>query len=348
MATPVLPDRARVVVIGGGVIGSSVAYHLAHMGWKDVVLLERDRLTSGTTWHAAGLVVTFGSTSETSTELRKYTRDLYRRLEAETGQATGFNPVGFIEVAADADRLEEYRRVAAFNRWCGVDGLGPERSGSGAKVVLGARRTDRIDALVKDITAKGGAALGFQADVTKRSEVEALVQGAIHEHGRIDVIVNDAGIMPIAPMAAIKVEEWDRMIDVNIKGLLFGVAAVLPIMQKQKQGHIINMSSVGGFKVWAPGGTVYSATKFAVRAITEGLRMEHKADNIRCTIISPGAVATELPEGSSEEDTRKNLREFYKIAVPADSVARAIVYAIEQPAEVDVNEIVIRPTKQDF
>ena len=121
MAAPVLPDRARVVVIGGGVIGTSVAYHLAHMGWKDVVLLERDRLTSGTTWHAAGLIVTFGSTSETSTEMRKYTRDLYARLEAETGQATGFKPVGFIEVAADADRLEEYRRVAAFNRWCGVD-----------------------------------------------------------------------------------------------------------------------------------------------------------------------------------------------------------------------------------
>ena len=221
-------------------------------------------------------------------------------------------------------------------------------AGSGAKVVLGARRRDRIDAVVKDITAKGGTALGFQADVTKRSEVEALVQGAIHEHGRIDVIVNDAGIMPIAPMAALKVEEWDRMIDVNIKGLLFGVAAVLPIMQKQKQGHIINMSSVGGFKVWAPGGTVYSATKFAVRAVTEGLRMEHKADNIRCTIISPGAVATELPESSSEEGTRKNLREFYKIAVPADSVAHAIAYAIEQPAEVDVNEIVVRPTKQDF
>ena len=121
MSTPVLPDRARVVVVGGGVIGTSVAYHLAHMGWQDVVLLERDRLTSGSTWHAAGLMVTFGSTSETSTELRKYTRDLYRRLEAETGQATGFMPVGFIEVAADADRLEEYRRVAAFNRLCGVD-----------------------------------------------------------------------------------------------------------------------------------------------------------------------------------------------------------------------------------
>jgi 4-methylaminobutanoate oxidase (formaldehyde-forming) len=121
MPTPTLPDRTRVVVIGGGIIGMSVAYHLAHMGWKDVVLLERDRLTSGTTWHAAGLMVTFGSTSETSTELRKYTRALYSRLEAETGQATGFMPVGFIEIAADADRLEEYRRVAAFNRRCGVD-----------------------------------------------------------------------------------------------------------------------------------------------------------------------------------------------------------------------------------
>src|SRR5688572_1693359 len=121
VSSPALPDRARVVIMGGGVIGCSAAYHLARAGWKDVVLLERDRLTSGTTWHAAGLMVTFGSTSETSTELRKYTRDLYRRLEAETGQHTGLRQCGFIEVAADRDRLEEYRRVAAFNRYCGVD-----------------------------------------------------------------------------------------------------------------------------------------------------------------------------------------------------------------------------------
>ena len=157
----------------------------------------------------------------------------------------------------------------------------------GAKVVLGARRKDRIDALVGEIRKAGGNAAGFKTDVTQRDQVEALVNGALREHDRIDVIVNNSGIMPIAPMAARKVEEWDRMIDVNIKGLLYGVAAVLPIMQRQKQGHIINLASVLGFKVFAPGGTVYSATKFAVRAITEGLRIELKADNIRTTMISP-------------------------------------------------------------
>jgi len=218
----------------------------------------------------------------------------------------------------------------------------------GAKVVLGARRKDRIDALVQEITARGGSALGFQTDVTERGDVEALAKGAVDKLGRIDVIVNNAGIMPIAPVAALKVEEWDRMIDVNLKGLLYGVAAVLPIMQKQKQGHIVNIASVLGFKVFAPGGVVYSATKFAVRAVTEGLRLELKADNIRCTMISPGVVATELPESSSDEATRKNLREFYKMAIPAGSVARAIAYAIEQPAEVEIDEVVIRPTAEEL
>jgi NADP-dependent 3-hydroxy acid dehydrogenase YdfG len=198
------------------------------------------------------------------------------------------------------------------------------------------------------IKARGGRAVGFQADVTKRSDVEALIQGALRTYDRLDVIVNNAGIMPIAPITALKVDEWDRMIDVNIKGLLYGVAAVLPIMQRQKRGHIINIASVAGLKVFAPGGTVYSATKFAVRAVTEGLRIELKADNIRSTLISPGVVATELPESSSEEATRRNLRELYKIAIPADAIARAVAYAIEQPSDVEIDEIVIRPTAQDF
>jgi len=218
----------------------------------------------------------------------------------------------------------------------------------GAKVVLGARRKDRIDAVVKEILAEDGKAVAFAVDVTKCAEVEALIKGAIDTFGRVDVIVNNAGIMPIAPIQALKVEEWDRQIDVNIKGVLYGVAAVLPQMQKQKSGHIINIASVIGIKVFAPGGVVYGATKAAVRVLTEGLRMELHSQNIRCTMISPGVVATELPESSSEEATRKNLHEFYKIAIPADAIASAIVYAIEQPAEVEIDEVVIRPTAQDF
>ncbi len=218
----------------------------------------------------------------------------------------------------------------------------------GAKVVLGARRKDRLDAVVKEISAAGGKAISSPVDVTKRAEVAALIKAAVDAFGRVDVIVNDAGVMPIAPIDALKVEEWDRQVDVNIKGVLYGVAAALPQMQKQKSGHIINLASVFGIKVFAPGATVYCATKSAVRALTEGLRMELHTQNIRCTMISPGAVATELPESSSEETTRKNLREFYKMAIPADSIASAIAYAIEQPAEVEIDEMVIRPTAQDF
>jgi NADP-dependent 3-hydroxy acid dehydrogenase YdfG len=201
-------------------------------------------------------------------------------------------------------------------------------AGNGAKVALGAKRKDRIDALVRDITAKGGSALGFKTDVTKREDVEALVKGALDKHGRIDAIVNNSGIMPIAPMAALKVEEWEQMIDVNIKGLLYGVAAVLPIMQKQKLGHIINIASVAGFKVFAPGGTVYSATTFAVRALTEGLRIEHTADNIRCTIISPAAIATELPEGSSERICANSTK---RLSRPTQSPARSLTQSNSQP-----------------
>src|SRR6266853_2635881 len=220
----------------------------------------------------------------------------------------------------------------------------------GAKVVLGARRKDRIDAVVNEISAAGGKAVGFAVDVTKRVEVEALIKRAVESFGRVDVLVSNAVIMPIAPIHLLKVEEWDQQIDINIKGVLYGVAAVLPQMQKQKSGHIINLASVFGIKVFAPGGTVYCATKSAVRTLTEGLRMELHSQNIRCTMISPGAVATELPEASSDEATRKNLREFYKsvVAIPAESVAKAIAYAIEQPADVEIDEIVIRPTAQEF
>src|ERR1700752_825595 len=174
-------------------------------------------------------------------------------------------------------------------------------AGNGAKVALGARRKDRIDALVRDITDKGGSALGFKTDVTMRADVEALVKGAVDRHGRIDVIVNNSGIMPIARMAALKIEEWDRMIDVNIKGLLYGVAAVLPIMQKQKMGHIINIASVAGFKVFAPGGTVYSATKFAVRALTEGRAWSSRPT----TFVAPSSLPPRLLRSCLKAARRK-------------------------------------------
>ena len=218
-----------------------------------------------------------------------------------------------------------------------------------AKVVIGARRKNRIDAVVKEISAAGDKAVGFPVDVTKRPEVEALIKGAVDSFGRVDVLVNNAGIMPIAPIPLLKVDEWERQIDINIKGVLYGVAAVLPQMQKQKSGHIINITSVFGIKVFAPGATVYCATKAAVRTLTEGLRMELHSENIRCTMISPGAVASELPSGTSDPSSAKFLKDFYeKTAMPADSVARAVLYAIQQPAEVEIDEMVLRPTVQDF
>ena len=219
----------------------------------------------------------------------------------------------------------------------------------GATVVLGARRKDRLDAIVKNIQADGGKALAVSTDVTNRAQVEALVQKAIDTYGKVDVLVNNAGIMPIAPLSLLKVDEWDRMIDLNIKGVLYGIAAALPHMKKQKSGHVINTASVFGIKVFAPGGTVYCATKSAVRALTEGLRVEVHGDGIRTTIISPGAVDSELKESTSDEASSKVVSDLYKAwGIPADSIARAIAYAIEQPADVDINEIVVRPTVQDF
>ena len=217
----------------------------------------------------------------------------------------------------------------------------------GAKVVIGARRTEKLEAIVQDIRAEGGQAEFIGVDVTKPNEVQALIEKALSAFGQIDVLVNNAGLMSIAPLSELKVDEWDRMIDINIKGVLYGIAAALPVFQKQNFGHFINLSSVAGVKVFSPGGTVYSGTKFAVRAISDGLRHE-VGETIRTTTIEPGAIESELKFGSSHKESSEFVTDFYKQAIPADSVARAIAYAIEQPADVDINEIVLRPTSQEF
>ncbi len=216
----------------------------------------------------------------------------------------------------------------------------------GAKIVLGARRLNKLEVIADEIKQKGGAIEVLKTDVTKAEDVKALVKKAIDRFGKIDVLVNNAGIMPLAPLAALKVDEWDSMIDVNIKGVLYGIAAALPEFQKQKSGHFINLASVAGLRV-SPGGTVYSATKFAVRAISEGLRMEVGKD-IRTTILSPGLIDSELQLGSSDEATSQFIQNVYKDAIPAISIAKAVTYAIEQPDDVDINELVIRPTVQEF
>jgi hypothetical protein len=217
----------------------------------------------------------------------------------------------------------------------------------GAKVVLAARRIENLEKIATEIKASGGEVAILQTDVTKRADLEALIHKAVEAFGRVDVMVNNAGLMSIAPIAALKVDEWDRMIDINIKGVLYGIAAALPVFQAQGSGHFINVSSVAGIKVFSPGGTVYSGTKFAVRAISDGLRHE-VGGAIRTTTIEPGVVDTELKHGSSDKDSAAMLSEFYKISIPASAIARAIAFAIEQEAQVDVNEIVIRPTVQDF
>lgn len=218
----------------------------------------------------------------------------------------------------------------------------------GAAVVLGARRVEKLEAIAADIRAAGGKVAIQATDVTNTDDVKALVKLAQDRFGKIDVVINNAGLMAIAPLAEARIDEWDRMIDINIKGLLYGIAAALPVFQAQGSGHFINIASVAGIKVFSPGGTVYSGTKFAVRAIAEGLRHE-VGGKIRSTIISPGAVASELKHGSSDAQSAAFVNDFYKQnEIPADSVARAIAFAIEQPADVDINEIVLRPTVQEF
>ncbi len=212
---------------------------------------------------------------------------------------------------------------------------------SGAVVMVGARRTDKLDRLVGEIEAAGGKAKAMELDVTSRRQTEAFVQAAVEAFGRIDVIVNNAGVMPLSPMASLKVDEWDRMIDVNIKGMLYGVAAVLPVMNRQGFGQIINIASIAGLRV-TPTATVYCATKFAVRAISDGLRQEN--DKIRVTVVCPGVVESELADSISDEKGREEMKAFRRIALQPDAIARAILFAVEQPDDVDTTEIVVRPT----
>jgi NADP-dependent 3-hydroxy acid dehydrogenase YdfG len=217
----------------------------------------------------------------------------------------------------------------------------------GATVVLAARRRERLETIAGEIKRAGGKAIAVTADVTRIEEVEAMVEAAVSRFGKMDVLVNNAGLMAIAPLEECLTNEWDQMIDINIKGVLYGIAAALPVFRRQGSGHFINLASAAGLKVFSPGGTVYSGTKFAVRAISEGLRHE-VGGSIRTTIISPGAVDSELTLGSSHQPSADFVKNFYKIAIPAESVAKAVAFAIEQPADVDVNEIVLRPTVQDF
>ena len=216
----------------------------------------------------------------------------------------------------------------------------------GATVALAARRADRIDTLAAEIDHAGGQAMAIATDVTEREQVKALVDAVVEQYGKVDVMLNNAGLMPLAPLEDLKTDEWDQMIDVNLKGVLNGIAAALPYMKEQKSGHFINVSSVYGHKL-GPDATVYCATKFAVRALSEGLRQEVKPYNIRTTVISPGAVATELLEHISDETIQSQTKEFVgQIAVPADTFARMVAFAINEPANVDVNEILFRPTAQ--
>lgn len=215
----------------------------------------------------------------------------------------------------------------------------------GHRLVIGARRTDRLAGLAASIEASGGVVCYSELDVTSADDVAAFAQFALDAFGRIDVLINNAGVMPLSPLNALKVGEWDRMIDVNIRGVLHGIAAVLPTMETQGMGQIINISSIGGLSV-SPTAAVYCATKFAVRAISDGLRQE--TDKIRVTVICPGVVESELADSISDDTARRAMQEFRRIAITPDAIARAIAYAVEQPAEVDVSEIVVRPTASPF
>lgn len=214
---------------------------------------------------------------------------------------------------------------------------------NGAKVVLGARREERLQALAAEIRAEGGSVEYRKLDVTQSEDMEGFVRFAEDAFGRIDVLVNNAGVMPLSNLEEGKIEEWNRMIDVNIRGVLHGIAAALPVMRRQGGGQFVNIASIGAYEV-TPTASVYCATKYAVRAISEGLRMETPRE-IRVTLVSPGVTESELADSISDEQARAAMREYRRIALPGQAIAEAIRYAISQPQGVDVNELVVRPAK---
>lgn len=221
-------------------------------------------------------------------------------------------------------------------------GIARELAKAGAALMLGARRTDRLEELDRELRDLGAKVAIRRLDVTDRADVAAFAQAAVAEFGRVDVIVNNAGVMPLSLMSSLKVDEWDRMIDVNIKGVLYGIAAVLPLMTAQGSGQIINIASVGALSV-SPTAAVYCATKYAVRAISDGLRQEH--DNLRVTCIHPGVVESELADTITDAVAAEAMKTYRAIALQPDAIGRAVRFAIEQPDDVDVNEIVVRPTR---
>ncbi|MGW4057875.1 SDR family oxidoreductase [Amycolatopsis sp. NPDC004747] len=217
-------------------------------------------------------------------------------------------------------------------------------AGEGCHVVLGARREDRLTALAKEIHDAGGTADVHRLDVTDRADVAAFADAAAEANGRIDAFVANAGVMPLSRLDSLHVEEWDRMIDVNVRGLLHGIAAVLPHFGRQGGGHFVTIASTGAHEV-VPTASVYCATKYAARAITEGLRLE-AGPGIRVTTISPGVTESELADSITEPGAREAMRAYRAVTLPADAIAGAVSYAIGQPEGVDVNEIIVRPTAQ--
>lgn len=220
-----------------------------------------------------------------------------------------------------------------------------ELASKGAKLVLAARREDRLKKLQEEIQNNGGEAIYKVTDVTSHEQMEELAEVALKEFGKIDVLINNAGLMPNSFLASKKIDDWNKMIDVNIKGVLNGIAAVLPSMRERKEGHIINISSTAGHSVGV-GNAVYAGTKFAVRAISEGLRQEECGNNIRTTIMSPGMVKSELTESITDVNFKPVIEKMYEGAIDAESIARSIAFAIEQPSDVAINEMIIRPTSQ--